>query len=106
MVATIEPIIVKEGVNMSGMKVQITLPADFDRVLQEQIHQEVVRVVNETKPQRIPRKLNIGQAAEYAGVARNTLMSWTKKGLPIQVVGGVKRINTTDIDDYMQNNGK
>ncbi|MFT0836911.1 DNA-binding protein, partial [Lacticaseibacillus rhamnosus] len=38
--------------------------------------------------------------------ARNTLLSWTKKGLLVQVVGGVKRINTADIDDYMNNHGK
>ncbi|MBD9412747.1 DNA-binding protein, partial [Pseudomonas stutzeri] len=37
---------------------------------------------------------------------RNTLLSWTRNGLPMQVVGGVKRINTVDIDNYMKNNGK
>lgn len=91
---------------MTAMKAQITLPIDFDKMLQERIHQEVVRVMNENKQQPVPKKLNIGQAAAYAGVARNTLLSWTKKGLLVQVVGGVKRINTADIDDYMNNHGK
>lgn len=91
---------------MALMKAQITLPADFDQILQERIHREVVRVMNETKQQPMQKKLNIGQAAVYAGVARNTLLSWTRKGLPMQVVGGVKRINTVDIDNYMKNNGK
>ncbi|MDU5201929.1 hypothetical protein HMPREF2869_02220 [Lactobacillus sp. HMSC061B07] len=91
---------------MALMKAQITLPADFDQILQERIHREVVRVMNETKQQPMQKKLNIGQAAVYAGVARNTLLSWTRKDLPMQVVGGVKRINTADIDDYMNNHGK
>ncbi len=36
---------------MALMKAQITLPADFDQILQERIHREVVRVMNETKQQ-------------------------------------------------------
>ena len=51
-----------------------------------------------------PRKLNIGQAAAYAGVARNTLKKWIANGLSVQVIGGVKRISTSDLDRYMDGN--
>ncbi|WP_270223458.1 helix-turn-helix domain-containing protein [Lacticaseibacillus paracasei] len=89
------------------MKAQIVLSGELDDQLKMLIHQEVTQAVSELAPQLdTPKKLNIGQAAVYAGVARNTLLSWTKKGLPIQVVGDVKRINTADIDDYMNNHGK
>lgn len=89
---------------MTAMKAQITLPADLDQMLQERIRQEVVRVLSEAKPQPAPRKLNIGQAAAYAGVARNTLKKWIANGLSVQVIGGVKRISTSDLDRYMDGN--
>lgn len=92
---------------MASMKAELVLPEDFDKQLQDRIHQEVIQAVSKLASQHDePKKLNIGQAAVYAGVARNTLLSWTRKGLPMQVVGGVKRINTVDIDNYMKNNGK
>lgn len=89
------------------MKAEIVFSEDFDKQLQDLIHQEVIQAVSKLAPQQEEsKKLNIGQAAVYAGVARNTLLSWTRKGLPMQVVGGVKRISTADIDDYMNNRGK
>lgn len=92
---------------MASMKAELLLSEDFDKQLQDRIHQEVIQAVSKLAPrQEESKKLNIGQAAVYAGVARNTLLSWTKKGLSVQVVGGVKRINTADIDDYMNNHGK
>lgn len=92
---------------MASMKAELVLSEDFDKQLQDRIHQEVIQAVSKLASQHEePKKLNIGQAAAYAGVARNTLLSWTKKGLLVQAVGGVKRINTADIDDYMNNHGK
>ena len=92
---------------MASMKAELLLSEDFDKQLEYRIHQEVIQAVSKLAPrQEESKKLNIGQAAVYAGVARNTLLSWTKKGLSVQVVGGVKRINTADIDDYMNNHGK
>jgi hypothetical protein len=92
---------------MASMKAELVLSEDFDKQLQDRIHKEVIQAVSKLAPQHEEsKKLNIGQAAVYAGVARNTLLSWTKKGLSVQVVGGVKRINTADIDDYMNNHGK
>ncbi|WCZ18800.1 helix-turn-helix domain-containing protein [Lacticaseibacillus paracasei] len=92
---------------MASMKAELVLSEDFDRQLQDRIHQEVIQAVSKLASRHEEsKKLNIGQAAVYAGVARNTLLSWTKKGLLVQVVGGVKRINTADIDDYMNNHGK
>lgn len=92
---------------MASMRAELLLSEDFDKQLQDRIHQEVIQAVSKLAPrQEESKKLNIGQAAVYAGVARNTLLSWTKKGLLVQVVGGVKRINTADIDDYMNNHGK
>ncbi|WP_123796598.1 helix-turn-helix domain-containing protein [Lacticaseibacillus paracasei] len=92
---------------MNKMKAELVLSEDFDKQLQYRIHQEVIQAVSKLASQHEEsKKLNIGQAAAYAGVARNTLLSWTKKGLLVQVVGGVKRINTADIDDYMNNHGK
>lgn len=89
------------------MKTQIVLSGELDDQLKMLIHQEVIQAVSKLASQHDePKKLNIGQAAVYAGVARNTLLSWTRKGLPMQVVGGVKRISTADIDDYMNNRGK
>ena len=89
------------------MKAQIVLSGELDDQLKMLIHQEVIQAVSKLASQHDePKKLNIGQAAVYAGVARNTLLSWTRKGLPMQVVGGVKRISTADIDDYMNNRGK
>ncbi|VTU51115.1 phage protein [Lactobacillus rhamnosus GG] [Lacticaseibacillus rhamnosus] len=41
------------------------------------VYKRQVRVMNETKQQPMQKKLNIGQAAAYAGVARNTLLSFT-----------------------------
>ena len=92
---------------MASMKAELLLSEEFDKQLQDRIHQEVIQAVSKLASQHEePKKLNIGQAAAYAGVARNTLLSWTKKGLLVQAVGGVKRINTADIDDYMNNHGK
>ncbi|MDC6272625.1 helix-turn-helix domain-containing protein [Lacticaseibacillus paracasei] len=92
---------------MASMKAELVLSKEFDKQLQEQIHQEVIRVIREFSSQHVEsQKLNIGQAAEYANVSRNTISNWTKRGLSVQVVGGVKRISTADIDDYMNNHGK
>lgn len=92
---------------MASMKAELLLSEDFDKQLQDRIHQEVIQAVSKLAPQHDePKKLNIGQAAEYANVSRNTISNWTKRGLSVQVVGGVKRINTADIDDYMNNHGK
>lgn len=85
------------------MKAEIVFSEEFKSYIQSIVRQTVAEMMPQ-KP--VPKKLNIGQAAVYAGVARNTLLSWTRKGLPMQVVGGVKRISTADIDDYMNNRGK
>ena len=58
---------------MASMKAELLLSEDFDKQLQDRIHQEVIQAVSELAPQHDePKKLNIGQAAVYAGVARNT----------------------------------
>ncbi|WP_101512098.1 helix-turn-helix domain-containing protein [Lacticaseibacillus paracasei] len=85
------------------MKAEIVFSEEFKSYIQSIVRQNVAEMMPQ---QPVPKKLNIGQAAVYAGVARNTLLSWTRKGLPMQVVGGVKRISTADIDDYMNNRGK
>lgn len=86
------------------MKAEIVFSEEFKSNIRSIVRQTMAEMMPQQQP--VPKKLNIGQAAVYAGVARNTLLSWTRKGLPMQVVGGVKRISTADIDDYMNNRGK
>lgn len=86
------------------MKAEIVFSEEFKSNIQSIVRQTMAEMMPQQQP--VPKKLNIGQAAVYAGVARNTLLSWTRKGLPMQVVGGVKRISTADIDDYMNNRCK
>ncbi|MFT0835276.1 DNA-binding protein, partial [Lacticaseibacillus rhamnosus] len=54
---------------MASMKAELVLPEDFDKQLQDRIHQEVIQAVSKLASQHDePKKLNIGQAAVYAGV--------------------------------------
>ncbi|KRK39953.1 helix-turn-helix domain-containing protein [Loigolactobacillus bifermentans] len=53
--------------------------------------------------QQLPEKwLDLGQACQYAGVARNTLNKFIDDGLKITIIGNVKRISKPDIDSYLE----
>lgn len=91
---------------MTEMHAQIVLPDDFNVELKKEIRQTVMEVFLEMQPQMVakPDYYNLGEAAKTAGIARNTLNSWIKKGLPVVIVGGTKRIKRTDLEAFMNGN--
>lgn len=46
--------------------------------------------------------LNMNEAASYIGCSYNTLRNFINKGLNVILVGSVKRIAKSDIDEFMQ----
>lgn len=89
---------------MTEMHAQIVLPEDFDTELKKEIRRAVMEAFLEMKPQMVakPDYYNLGAAANAAGIARNTLNNWIKKGLPVVIVGGTKRIKRTDLEKFME----
>lgn len=46
--------------------------------------------------------LSKGDACTVAGVARPTLESWLRKGLPVSKIEGCYLIKRTDLDDFIE----
>lgn len=88
------------------MKAQIVLSDEFNRNLETEIRHTVIDVLREVQPELMakPDFYNLGAASKAAGVARNTLTSWIKKGLPVVIIGGTKRIKRTDLEAFMESN--
>ncbi|USZ60692.1 helix-turn-helix domain-containing protein [Lactiplantibacillus plantarum] len=51
-----------------------------------------------------PDYMDLGQACSYLNVARNTLNGFIREGLPVSIIGNVKRISKRDINNFMDEN--
>lgn len=50
-----------------------------------------------------PAYLSITEAAQYAGVSRQTIWRWEKKhGLPVARRGAVVRVRVSDLEEFME----
>lgn len=83
---------------------QLVLPAEFDAAIDEKVRAAVTDILATMPQQQAPKWFNLGQAADYASCARNTLTKWIKLGLKVSVIDGSQRIYRQDLDDFMNRN--
>jgi len=51
--------------------------------------------------------MNLGQAMKYLNIGSyNTLHKYIDQGLTVSIIGGVKRIDQTDCDEFMRSKKK
>jgi excisionase family DNA binding protein len=84
------------------MKVELTLPEDF----QAQIVQLIQQAVRDAPPLGTSADegfMNLGRAAKFADVSRTTLDRWIKAELINQYqIGGSQRISKKELSDFIK----
>lgn len=87
------------------MKMELELPNDFESTIQSLINETVSEKLDAIKSSNeYGEYLDIGTAAKYLGVSRNTFSKKILKssGIPITVIADrITRIKKSDLDKYM-----
>ena len=86
------------------LQTELVLPAEFDAAIDEKVRAAVTDILATMPQQQAPKWFNLGEAATYASVARNTLSKWIRQGLKVSVIDGAQRIYRQDLDDFMNRN--
>lgn len=87
------------------MKIEFTMPDGLEEQLKSIVIQATEEAIQEFYEKLATKEwLSIAEAKDYLGVSHNTLRQFRVIGLPVCEIGGVKRINKKEIDDFMKKN--
>lgn len=91
----------KEGENMEA---QITLPQELSDALKVAIKNAAQEIADKSiRDNKVPLYLSKKEAADYLGVAPNTLDKWIREGIdiPYKQIDRTYRFNRNDLDKFM-----
>lgn len=87
------------------MQMNVEMPADLKDEIQKLVDDSVTLAFKGVqKKNEFPDYMDIGTAAEYLGVSRNTFTNKVlkKSNIPVTIIGGtIKRFKKSDLDKYM-----
>lgn len=87
------------------MQMNVEMPSNFDNEIESAIGKAVTSIISKTQSSSAyPEYMDIGTAAKYLGVSRNTFSKKVLKGsgIPITVIADrITRIKKSDLDKYM-----
>lgn len=86
------------------MQATITLPPELETTLRAMVRQTVAEMIQmQPKPQpNAPDFLNLGQAADFIHVSRNTLTKLINQGdVKVTFIGTAKRISKAQLIKFM-----
>lgn len=82
------------------------LSEDFENSLKMVVKTQFKESFGEFLEQETVEKrwLSIESAAHYADCSSNTIRKWLRSGLKLYKIDGTKRIDKTELDDYIRSN--
>ena len=72
------------------------------------IEDVVLEIINSKEKDEVKEKwLNLGEAAEYIGVSRNTLKKFINQGdIELYVLNGIKRVSQLELNTFIKDKGR
>lgn len=87
---------------MQSMVTKVELPAEVNEAIKSAVLDTLEEVKQADRNDGFPLYMNKKQAAQYLGIAINTLSVWVAGNqIPYKQIGGVYRFNRTELDKFM-----
>lgn len=87
------------------MQMNVQMPSNFDEEIQMAIDKAVTEILSKSQnSSKYPEYMDIGTAAEYLGVSRNTMTQKVLKNsnISMTLIGDrITRFKKSDLDKYM-----